>query len=139
MLLKLKHRMADGLLLAADVIGIALAGSGALVLAFLGRFMLAVVLGAIALGFVLRLAGRRRAQGSAPRPMPSWGRGLAGVLAAIEVAVLVEATNFPVRFDQAGFEPWHWALVLVALAVIYPFNLRLLGGLVRRTHVTNQP
>lgn len=139
MFLTLKRRISEGFLIATDVAGVVLFGSGAAVVAFLGKFMLAVVLGAIALGVFLRLAGRSRARMVAPTPIPNWCRGVSGLLAAVEVALLIEATNFPVRFDQAGFESWHWVLVLAALAVFYPFNLRLLGGLVRRSHVTSQP
>ncbi|MDP3653616.1 MAG: hypothetical protein Q8R67_18250 [Rhodoferax sp.] len=135
MLLALKRRIADGFLVAADVAGVALSGSGAAVVAILGKFMLAVVLGAIALGFFLRLAGRRREQVVVSPQIPTWSRGVSAVLAAVEVALLVEATNFPVRFDQTGFEPWHWVLVLVALAVTYPLNLRVMGSLIRRRHV----
>jgi hypothetical protein len=138
MLLALKRRIADGFLVAADVAGVVLSGSGAAVVAVLGKFMLAVVLGAIAFGFFLRLAGRRRVQVEvSPRP-PAWRRAVSAGLAAVEVAFFVEATNFPVRFDQAGFEPWHWILVLVAFAVTYPLNLRVMGRLIRRRHVTSQ-
>ena len=138
MLLALKRRIAEGLLVGADVAGIALSGSSAAVVAFLGKFMLAVVLGAIALGFFLRLVGRRRVRVIAPPPIPMWSRAVSATLAAVEVALLVEATNFPVRFDQAGFQPWHWALVLVALAVAYPLNLRVIRSLFGRRHVTAQ-
>lgn len=138
MLLALKRRIANGFLVAADVAGVALSGSGAVVVAVLGKLMLAVVLGAIALGFFLRLAGRRRGEVVVSPRAPTWSRAASAGLAAVEVALLVEATNFPVRFDQAGFEPWHWILVLVALAVTYPLNLRVLGRLIRRRHVTSQ-
>lgn len=139
MLLALKRRIADGLLVAVDVAGVALTGSGAAFVAVLGKFMLAVVLGAIALGFVLRLAGRRRGQVVVSPRAPAWSRAVSAGLAAVEVAVLVEATNFPVRFDQAGFEPWHWIVVLVALAVTYPLNLRVMGRLIQRRHVISRP
>jgi hypothetical protein len=138
MLIALKRRIAEGLLVGADVAGIALSGSGAAVVAFLGKFMLAVVLGAIALGFFLRLVGRRRVGVVAPPPIPMWSRVVSAVLAAAEVALLVEATNFPIRFDQPGFEPWHWAVVLVALAVAYPLNLRVVRSLFCKSHVTAQ-
>jgi hypothetical protein len=138
MLLTFKRRIAEGLLVGADVAGIALSGSGAAVVAFIGKFMLAAVLGAIALGFFLRLVGRRRVRAAAPVPIPTWVRAVSVVLAVVEVALLVEATNFPVRFDQSGFEPWHWALVLAAFAVAYPLNLRLAGRLFRSRHVTAQ-
>ncbi len=139
MLLALKRRIADGLLVAADVAGVALSGSGAIVVAVLGKIMLAVVLGAIALGFFLRLAGRGRGQVVVSPRTPAWSRAVSAGLATVEVALLVEATNFPVRFDQAGFEPWHWIVVLVALAVTYQLNLRVMGRLIRRRHVTPQP
>ena len=138
MLVTLKRRIGEGLLVGADIAGIALAGSGAAVVAFLGKFMLAVVLGAMSLGFFLRLAGRRRAQAIAPPPIPAWSRVTSAGLAVVEVALLVEATNFPVRFDQAGFEPWHWVVVLVALGAAYPLNLRVLRDLFGRRHVTAQ-
>lgn len=121
---------------AADLAGIALSGSGAAVVAFLGKFMLAIVLGAIALGFFLRLVGRRRAQPAATQRVPGWGRSVSAVLALVEVTLLVEATNFPVRFDQPGFEPWHWLLILVALAVAYPLNLQAFRSLFVRRHVS---
>jgi hypothetical protein len=138
MLPTLKRRIAEGLMAGVDMAGIALSGSGAAVVAFLGKFMLAVVLGAIALGFFLRLVGRRRVQ-VAPPPVPMWSRAVSAALAAAEVALLVEATNFPVRFDQPGFEPWHWVLVLLAFAVAYPLNLRAIRSLLQRRHVTAQP
>lgn len=122
----------------ADLAGIALSGSGAAVVAFLGKFMLAVVLGAIALGFFLRLVGRRRVQAVSPPRVPVWSRTVSAVLAAGEVALLVEATNFPVRFDQSGFEPWHWALVLVAFAVAYTLNLRVVRNLFGKRHASAQ-
>lgn len=138
MLPALKRRIAEGLMTGVDMAGIALLGSGAAVVAFLGKFMLAIVLGAIALGFFLRLVGRRRVQAVAPRPGPKWSRAVSMALAAVQVTLLVEATNFPVRFDQPGFEPWHWALVVVALAVAYPLNLRVICNLFGRRHVTAQ-
>ncbi len=139
MLPALKRRIAEGLMVGADVAGIALSGSGAAVVAFLGKFMIAVVLGAIALGFFLRLVGRRRARAIAPPQISMWSRVVSATLAAVEVALLVEATNFPVRFDQSGFEPWHWALVLLALVVAYLLNLRVIRSLFGKRHVTAQP
>ncbi len=139
MLLTLKRRVAQGFLVAADVAGVALSGSSAAVVALLGKFMLAVVLGAVALGFFLRLAGRRHTLVASAPLIPLWARGLSAALAAVEVALLVEATNFPVRFDQSGFEAWHWALVLVALAVAYSLNTRLVGSVIRRRHTAAQP
>ena len=124
------------LMAVADLAGIAWSGSGAAVVAFLGKFMLAVVLGAIALGFFLRLVGRRRQQAAATQRVPGWSRAASLALAVVAVALVVEATNLPVRFDQPGFEPWHWPLVLVALAVAYPLNLGAIRSLLARRHVS---
>jgi len=93
----------------------------------------------VALGFFLRLAGRRRAQTMAPPPVPIWGRAASAALAVAEVALLVEATNLPVRFGQSGFEPWHWALVCAALLVAHALNLRIVRSLVGKRHVPTQP
>ena len=134
MLLPIKRRIAKGFATAVDVFGIALFGSGAAALAIFGKAMFAVVLGAIALGFFLRLAGRRRVQEVTPMPAPFWMRSVSALLAVVELGLLIEATNFPVRFDQAGFKSWHWALVLVALAVTYSLNLRLMGRLFGQRH-----
>lgn len=71
--------------------------------------------------------------------VPALKRQIAEGLLAAEVALLVEAVNFPVRFDQAGFAPWHWALVLGALAAAYPLNLRLIRSLAARRHAPAQP
>lgn len=131
MLLTLKRRVAQGILVAADVAGLVLSVSGAAVVAFFGRLMLAIVLGGIALGFFLRLTGRRRPPVPASLPAPMWSRLVSALLAVVAVGALVEATNFPVRFDQAGFAPWHWVLVLVALAVSYSLMLRVIGSLAR--------
>lgn len=132
MLLSLKRRIADGLWVALDVAGVALSGSGAAVVTVFGKALLAVVLGAIALGFFLRLAGRRRERVVVASRISAWARVASAGLAAVEVALLVEATNLPVRFNQTGFEPWHWIVVLAALVVTYPLNLRVLGRLMRR-------
>ena len=60
MLLTFKRKVVNGFAVVADVAGLVLSVSGASVVAVLGKLMLAVVLGAIALGFFLRLAGCRR-------------------------------------------------------------------------------
>lgn len=131
--LSIRQRIRDSALSLADIGGALLSGSGAAVVAFTGRLMLAVVLGAIALGFFLRLAGRRKVA-AAPRPaLPIWTRLLAGTLACVEAAVLTEATNLPVRFHQQGFAMWHWALVLAAVGVAYVLHMRLFVEVLRRS------
>ena len=41
------------------------------------------------------------------------------VLSVLEMGVLVEMTQLPVRFDQPGFEMTHWLWVLLGLAVLF--------------------
>jgi hypothetical protein len=139
MLLALKKKAGEALLIGVDVLGMVLSVFGASVVAFLGKLMLAVVLGAMALGFFLRLSSRRGAKVSQPRPAPLGWHVLSALLASVEVALLTEATDLPVRFHQPGFEPWHWGLVLVALAVAYSLHMRLFRGLGRNRNVAAQP
>lgn len=127
MLATLKGKAGQALLLAADVAGMVLFASGAAVGAIVGKLMLAVVLLAVALGFFLRLSGRRRVP--APVAPPRWTRATAAGLAVLEVAVLTEATDLPVRFHQPGFETWHWGLVVLALLAAYALNMRVLAAL----------
>ena len=134
----LRQRIAEGIWVVADTAGIFLSGFGAITVALLGKVMLAVVLGAIALGFFLRLVGRRGVRAAeAPRlglryQVPS------ALVAAVEVALLTEATNLPVRFDQPGFQAWHWGLVLVALVVAYAFNMLVCRRLFWKVRVVPQ-
>ena len=119
----LKRKATNGFLILADGAGLVLSASGASLVAITGKLMLAVVLGAVALGFFLRLASRRKAKVIAPMRPANWVYGVSVALALVEVAVLVEATKLPIRFDQPSFEPWHWALVVFALFVAYRLNL----------------
>lgn len=139
MFVKFRKQIADIMLAVADIAGALLAGSGAAVVAFFGKLMLAVVLGAISLGFFLRLVGRRRLHSNPPPSLGLRYQVPSAVIAAIEVALFVETTNLPVRFDQPGFELWHWVLVLMALTLMYSFNMWLCRSLFRRRHVVPQP
>jgi hypothetical protein len=137
----LKKKAGEAFLVGADVVGLVLSASGASVVAVLGKLMFAVVLGAIALGFFLRLSGRRKVKASPLSPAPLWWAFASSALAAVEVALLTEATNLPVRFGQPGFEVWHWALVAVALGVAYSLHMRLFRALTGKSgnDVTAQP
>lgn len=139
MLIKFRKKVVDGMLAVADIAGVLLAGSGAVVVIFLGKLMLAVVFGAISVGFFLRLVGRRKPQSDPLRNMGLRCHIPSAIIAVIEVAVLVEAANFPVRFSQPGFEPWHWILVAMAFVAAYSFNMWLCKILVRRRRVAPQP
>jgi hypothetical protein len=137
----LKQRAGEFLLAAVDIAGIVLAGSGAAVVAFFGKVMAAVVLAAISLGFFLRLSGRRRVPVPIPAKPSTWSRALSAAVSAITVAALVEATDLPVRFHQAGFEAWHWLLLAAALVVTYSLCMRIVGAFIkgRSRHVAPQP
>ena len=135
MLPALRKKISEGLLTAADAAGMVLSLCGASLVAFLGKLMLAVVLGAVALGFFLRLSGRRKGEQIAPTRVPSWCYVVSGVLASTEVALLVEATDLPVRYSQPGFELHHWLLVLFALGVAFVVYMQIFRSVTRRRHV----
>lgn len=141
MFLALRKKAGEALLVGADVLGLVLSVTGASVVAILGKLMFAIVLGAIALGFFLRLSGRRKVQVAPPAPTRLWWRPAAALVAATEVALLTEATDLPVRFHQPGFETWHWGLVVVALVVAYSLHMRIFRALARKTRrdVVAQP
>ncbi|WP_146186339.1 hypothetical protein [Limnohabitans sp. WS1] len=122
----------------ADLGGIAFSLSGATAAAVFGKALLAVVLGALALGFFLRISGRRVASDPSALRTPRWILAVSGLLSLVEVGVLVEATNLPVRFTQNGFELFHWALVLLAFIVAFFIQVRVLISVVmqrRGSHV----
>lgn len=80
----------------------------------------------VTLGFFPRLSGRRNKQ---PVELPAtrlWARSVAALLSVVEVAVLVEATDIPVRFHQPGFSYLHWALAVAAFSVAYLVQLQVL-------------
>jgi uncharacterized membrane protein len=136
MLLSIKRKLSDGLLLAADLAGLLGSAAGASVVAFFGKLALAIVLAAVALGFFLRLSGRRRVRVEAPAPLPAWCSAASVVLSCVEVALLVEATDLPVRFSQAGFEYYHWVFVIAALAVAFVVHMQIFRALVGRRNVS---
>lgn len=135
----LKQRVEGVLWFAVEGAGFLASLFGAAVVAFLGKLMLAVVLGAVSLGFFLRLSGRRASALPAPTRTPGWCYWVSGLMSVIEVAALTEATNLPVRFYQAGFAPWHWALVLAALVVAFTVQVQLLRSVIRRERVASEP
>ena len=126
MLAAVRSAVAKRLEVLAEITGLALSLSGTTLAAVLGKLLVAVVLGANTLGFFLRLSNRRAGRVALPASSPPWVRPLAALLSAVEVAVLVEAINLPVRFHDPGFAYVHWALTLVALVVAYVLQVRLL-------------
>lgn len=139
MFLTLRKKIADGAMVLLEGAGFVFSLCGASVVAFLGKLMLAAVLAAIALGFFLRLTGRRAPTPAPAASTPAWCYILSGILAAVEVALLAEATDLPVRFHQPGFELHHWLLVLVALLVAFVVHLQLFRAIRRKQSVLPQP
>ncbi|MFZ2990485.1 hypothetical protein [Ideonella sp.] len=127
---RVRGAVASKLEVVAEAFGLAFAASGATVAVVLGKLIIGVVLAGLALGFLLRLKGRKAIGTQDPHGAPSTApRLVAGLLSACEIALLVEATNLPVRFDQAAFHMVHWYLVLLAYFAAYflqlPFFTRL--------------
>jgi hypothetical protein len=117
--------------LLAEVGGLVVLISGATIAVIIGKAMLAVVLGAVTFGFVMRLARRRANRSPVLEVTPTWVRLVSGGSALVEVAVIVEATNLPVRFDQPGFQLIHWLLVAVLIVVAYLLQVGLFNAIKR--------
>lgn len=131
----IKRKGREALALTGDAVGVIVSASGATAVSIFGKLAAAVLLGAIAVGFFLRFTSRRRAQISEPIVRVSgWVRVFAACLSVGGVAALVEAVNLPVRFNQPGFEPWHWILVAAALAVGYSVISRAVNRITNRGH-----
>ena len=132
LLTKLRSAASDKLELLAEGVGLVFAVSGATIAAVLGKVIVGVALGVLALGFLFRLKGRKKRALEAKNLVESPGVGarlLTGVVSACEVAALVEATNLPVRFDQTAFHMGHWYLVLLVFFAAYFLQLPLFARL----------
>ena len=120
----------------ADVIGLAASLSGATLAAVFGKLVIAIILGAITLGFFLRLTGRRSKTQIKAQPTPNWMRLTSALLAVLEAAALVEATDLPVRFNQQGFQLAHWLLVALVLATAYLIQVKLFRAAFTKSHAS---
>ncbi len=124
----LRQRFAAVLELLVEIVGLIGAFAGTAVALFLGKLFAAAVLAGVTTGIVLRIAGRRGLpRTSVAPPSPAW-RALCAALSLVETALLVEASNLPVRVTQPGFEKSNWLLVIAALIVLYVLQMRLLGA-----------
>lgn len=122
-----------------DLAGIGLSLSGATAAIVFGKLLLAVILGSVTLGIFLRFAGRRAKRVSPAVQTPGWIRPVSAILTVVEAAALVEAADLPVRFNQPGFEAYHWIYVLLFLGVAYRLQARLLSAMSRRRDGTSAP
>jgi hypothetical protein len=129
---ELRRSVAARVDLALESTGFLAALSGASLAAAFGRFLLALLLASLALGIGFRLVGRQRIMATARPKVPVLAKASALALSMAEVAALVEATDAPVRFHQEGFSSVHWVLVLVAVAVAYLVQVRLIASVSRR-------
>ncbi|WP_353177537.1 hypothetical protein [Delftia acidovorans] len=127
MLLRIRKALAARFEAVAEIVGLILSLGGAAAASLLGKLVLALILGTIALGIFFRLAGRRkRSQAGTSQREPGWLAAMAGLLAFIEIGVLVEAVDLPVRFHQPGFALHHWLIVAAALLAACWLQLKLL-------------
>lgn len=108
--------------------------SGAVFAIVLGKLFAAAVLAAITLGIFLRLVGRRKTipVESNSFKIPPWVKFFCAFLSVIEVAVLTEATNLPVRLYQQGFEKFNWLLVILALLVMYVIQVNFFSSVLEK-------
>lgn len=127
MLLRIRKALAARFEAVAEIVGLILSLGGAAAASLLGKLVLALILGTIALGIFFRLAGRRKqSQAGTSQREPGWLAAMAGLLAFIEIGVLVEAVDLPVRFHQPGFALHHWLIVAAALLAASWLQLKLL-------------
>lgn len=124
-----RQTLASGLMVVVEGGAGVAALVGAPLLAVMGKWAAAAVLGALALGIFLRFAARKRpAAPAAARPaLAAWQSAAVALLSAAEVALLVEATGLPVRHGQPDFSQWNWLLVLAAFAALYVAQRRWLA------------
>ena len=111
----------------ASVVGVPLA-------ALTGKLYLAALVALFGLGCCLRFVRLRQRQRQIDHEafvvsptVPVWLTPVVGLLSAVEVAVLVEATRLPVRADQPGFDTAHWWWVLAGFVVLFWLQRGWLG------------
>ncbi len=100
--------------LEAAVIGLALSG---LAVSVVFRKLAVALVSLWVLAMVFRRVMRRTQVPDTTLSRRAKGAILA--LSVLEMGVLVEMTQLPVRFDQPGFEMSHWLWVLLGLAGLF--------------------
>lgn len=139
MLTKLRTTVRNTAMFGLELVGLTISCSGTAIAIIFGKLFAAAILMALTLGIFLRLAGRR---GPPPVALPSpspWLQVACAFLSLVEVSALTEATNLPVRFNQTDFDKSNWALVVVALVVIYLIQIRLFRSLAQKRNANNLP
>ena len=119
MLSAFRKRIAGGLAFAIDGVGFVASLAGASASLFLGKLFASALFVLLALGVLNRFVRRRRGETKEEQPLPIWVSLVCVILAFVETAVVVEAINLPVRFDQSGFEKSNLLLVIALLLVLF--------------------
>jgi len=119
MLTAFRNRFVGVLASAIDGVGFIASLAGASVSLFLGKLFASALFVLLALGVLKRFVRRRHGEAKEEQQSPIWISFVCGVLAIVETAVVVEAMNLPVRFDQSGFEKGNWLLVAAMLLVLF--------------------
>lgn len=132
MFVELRKSVVARVEIALESAGFLLSLFGASLAAAFGRFLVAVLLAALALGVGLRLVGRQRPAATSRPKVPWWVKASSMVLSIVEVAVVVEATDTPDRFHREGFSYAPWVLVLIAIVVAYLIQVRAIAAISRR-------
>jgi hypothetical protein len=121
-----KAAIQGNVLLVSEAAGAAVCAVSVPLAAVTGKFYLAALVSLFGLGCSLRFVRLRkklRQPDGIPielqKSIPAWVTPVVGVLSAIEVALLVEATRLPVRVDQPGFETTSWWWVLAGFVVLF--------------------
>jgi uncharacterized membrane protein YadS len=105
---------------------------GAAIAAVFGKALLALLLGAFALGVFFRLTSRRRRTLTDSNLKPIWLAPAVALLSTAESILLVESVDLPVRLSQPGFQYSHWLIVLAFLAVSYTVQTKLVRQLIEK-------
>ncbi len=119
MLSAFRKRIAGGLASAIDGVGFVASLAGASASLFLGKLFASALFVLLALGVLNRFVRRRHGETKEEQQSPVWISLVCAVLATVETAVVVEALNLPVRFDQPGFEKSNWLLVAAVLLFLF--------------------
>lgn len=131
---KVRNAIGNTIMLVIEGAGFFVSISGAVFAIVLGKLFAAAVLAAITLGIFLRLVGRRKTIPVETNSFqtPPWVKFSCAFLSVIEVAVLTEATNLPVRLYQQDFEKFNWLLVVLALLVMYVIQVNFFSSVLEK-------
>ena len=124
MLVRARRSVGRLIMLIFEIIGMLGGLTGAIIAMVRGKYFAAVILGALALGLFFRINGRGQEKNHAAVVVSPWVILSCVLLSLIEVSILAEATNLPVRFNQPGFEIQNWSYVILALLILYFLQLR---------------